>query len=147
MSHDDEPGPTQAQRFGRWASEAARVAGYDIDSQRGGGRVEIARKTGMSGSTVGRILAGKTLPSPRYYSAWAEALDVTLREVLIEAGAVTADDLDAVAERFIPITSLTPEDAAPLLGITIPANVRLFVSMVENILSQERERPGNSGAA
>lgn len=145
MSHDEAPGPTQAQRFGRWSSEAARAAGYDIDSQRGGGRAELARKTGMAASSVGRMLAGKSLPSPRSYSPLAKALGVTLRQVLIEAGAVTAEDLDKVAERLIPVTSLTPDEAARLLGITIPANVELFVSMVENLRRQEDD--SSTGAA
>jgi transcriptional regulator with XRE-family HTH domain len=140
MSDDHGPGPTRAQRFGAYVAAAARAAGYDIDSQRGGGRAALVRDTGMSASSVGRMLAGQRLPSPRVYERLARALNVPLRQLLIESGNASEEALDQVTERLMPITSLTPEEAAPLLGITIPANVKLFISMVENF---QRQEPGN----
>jgi transcriptional regulator with XRE-family HTH domain len=139
MSDDHGAGPIRAKRFGDYVATAARAAGYDIDSQRGGGRAALARDTGMSASSVGRMLKGERLPSPRFYERLAKALRVPLRQLLIESGNASDASLDYVAERLTPITSLTPEEAAPLLGITIPANVKLFVSMVENLLGQEQE--------
>jgi transcriptional regulator with XRE-family HTH domain len=144
MSDDHGAGPARAKRFGAYVAAAARAAGYDIDSQRGGGRAALARDTGMSASSVGRMLAGERLPSPRVYEQLAKALKVPLRQLLIESGNASEEALDHVAERLMPITSLTPEEAAPLLGITIPANVKLFISMVENF---QRQEPGSGDGA
>lgn len=144
----DDTGRGQVQRFGRYVTAAAREAGYDVDSQRGGARLALARDTGMSPSAVGRMLAGETMPSPRYWQPLAKAINRPLREVLIESGTATEEMLDAVPERVVPATSATPEEAARLLGIRKPASVRIFVGMVETLLAQE-ERPNGdtSGAA
>jgi hypothetical protein len=88
------------------------------------------------------MLAGKTLPSPRFYAALAEVFRRPLREVLIEAGAATDDQLEATAAAAIEAARLSPQEAAVRVGIRKPANIRLFVSMVENMLQQEEESPG-----
>lgn len=89
------------------------------------------------------MLAGKTLPSPRTYAVIAKAFKRPLREVLIEAGTATDDLLEATAAAAREARRLTPLEAADRVGIQKPANVRLFVSMVENMLQEEAE----SGAA
>lgn len=144
----DDIGRGQVQQFGRYVATAAREAGYDIDSQRGGGRQALARATGMSPSAVGRMLAGETMPSPRYWQPLAEAIRRPLRELLIKSGTATEEVLDAVRERLVPATTATPEEAARLVGITKPASVRIFVGMVETLLAQEDQPNGDtSGAA
>jgi transcriptional regulator with XRE-family HTH domain len=142
MTTDDGPGPTRAQQFGHWATDAARAAGYDVDSQRGGGRRDIAKATGMSPTSVGRMLAGKTLPSPKFYAALADAFRVSLREVLIQAGAATDDLLEATALRASEAKRISPEEAAERVGIRKPANVQLVVSMINQMLQQEATEDG-----
>ncbi len=96
----------------------------------------------MSASSVGRMLSGKTLPSPRVYAALATVFKRPLREVLIEAGSATDDLLEGTAAAASEARRLSPREAADRVGIRKPANVRLFVSMVEQMLEEE-----SSGAA
>jgi transcriptional regulator with XRE-family HTH domain len=144
---DADEEPTWARRFGAYVAEAARDAGYDIDSQRSGGRKALASATGMSPSSVGRMLAGEILPSPRFYGPLSKAIRRPLRDLLIESGTATEELLDAVPERLVPVTAATPEEAARLVGITKPASVRIFVGMVETLLAQEDQPNGDMGAA
>lgn len=150
MSDDEGPGPTRAQSFGRWATAAARAAKFNVDGQRGRGRAEIAELTGMPASSVGRILSGKSLPSPRYYAPLAKALRRPLRELLIEVGVGDEEELGIMAERLGSEPVLSPRVAAERMGIRKPANIDLVVSLAENLLRQEQEQgTGNqsSGAA
>lgn len=55
---------SRAARFAARIREAAQAAGYDVDSPRGGGKAELARRAGMTKSSIGRILAGRTMPDP-----------------------------------------------------------------------------------
>lgn len=142
MTYSDGPGPTPAEKFGNFIAEAARAAGYDLDSQRGGGRVALARDTGMSPSSVGRMLAGLTLPTPRYFEPLAAAVRVPLRRLLIESGVISEDAIAAAAATVSSNEPLTAEQAAPRLGITIPANVQLFITMVESMQKQENDPKG-----
>lgn len=71
-----------------YVSNAARGAGYDIDSPRGGGRKALADAAGMSHASVGRVLSGKTNISPNALSGLATALDVSIIHLLVAAGFV-----------------------------------------------------------
>lgn len=96
--------------FSEYVVKAARAAGFDLDSPRGGGRKALAEATGMSQSSVGRMLAGSTLPDARVLSKLADTLSVPRSELLYLAGVVTEER--AEAER--------PTDAARVMS----ANVR-----------------------
>jgi predicted DNA-binding protein (UPF0251 family) len=88
------------------------------------------------------MLAGKTLPSPKFYAALADAFRVSLREVLIQAGAATDDLLEATALRASEAKRISPEEAAERVGIRKPANVQLVVSMINQMLQQEATEDG-----
>jgi transcriptional regulator with XRE-family HTH domain len=144
MTDEDEPGPTQAQKFGQYTSAAAREAGYDIDSPRGGGKKALAEAAGMSAASVSRMLAGITIPMPRYFGPLARALHRPLREIMIESGSADADLIDSAAAALFTPQHLTPEGAAAALGITRPENVEVFVALVENFQKQEDSPKGRS---
>lgn len=72
--------------FSEYVSKAARAAGYDIDSPRGGGKTAIASATGMSQSAVGRMLSGVTTPSVRSLGSLATTLGVPFEEMLNRSG-------------------------------------------------------------
>lgn len=127
---------TPAQRFGRIVADAAREAGYNIDSERGGGRTALARDTGMGASSVGRMLAGTSLPDPRFYKDIAAAVRIPLRDLLVEADIIPADALPEHQQHRVA-SPVTPEDAARELGITDPADRELFLGMVARL----RRRP------
>jgi transcriptional regulator with XRE-family HTH domain len=71
-----------------FVTNAARAAGYDIDSPRGGGRKALAEAAGMSHASVGRVLSGKTSISPEALPGLATALDVPISSLIVAAGFV-----------------------------------------------------------
>ncbi|MFF5670322.1 helix-turn-helix domain-containing protein [Streptomyces hygroscopicus] len=123
---------TTAQRFGRVVKDAARDAGYDLDSPRGGGRTQLARDTGMSESSVGRMLDGKTLPQPQLYEAIARAVKLPVGLLLVEAGILSRETLTETTRTRVA-SPITPEEAAQELGITDPSDRALFLGMVERL--------------
>ena len=81
--------------FFEYVQDAAREAGFDIDSPRGGGKKALAEVAGMSQSSVGRMLAGSTVPEAPQLSQLADALGVPRNELLNLAGIATDEKADA----------------------------------------------------
>ncbi|KAB8167039.1 helix-turn-helix domain-containing protein [Streptomyces sp. 3MP-14] len=130
--------PTRAELFGRYVAEAARAAGYDIDSPRGGGKKKLAEDAGMSHASVSRMLAGQTIPDPRFFEPLAEALHLQLTDVLVRSGLISDDGLGPSSPPR-PTRPLTPREAAAALGITDPKNIDAFETMAEFILQTDRK--------
>lgn len=72
--------------FSEYVSNAARAAGYDIDSPRGGGKKALAEKAGMSQASVSRMLSGKTAIDSRFLPGIAEALTLPVEDLLRMVG-------------------------------------------------------------
>jgi transcriptional regulator with XRE-family HTH domain len=142
---DDEPGPTRAEQFGRFTSEAARAAGYDIDSPRGGGKRDLAAAAGMSEASVSRMLAGKTIPDPKWFEPLANALGIKLATLLVESGLASKKALGGSAPKPPLRPKLTIRRAAHELGIESERGVQMFETMVNGILAQEPGRPSEDG--
>ncbi|MDX2839485.1 helix-turn-helix transcriptional regulator [Streptomyces ipomoeae] len=130
---------TRAQRFAEFIRPAVVAAGYDIDSPRGGGKKELAEATGMSPSSVGRMLAGQTLPEPVHLERLAEALGVSLMDLLVRSGVVSekAGRTAHTPPPAAPERPLTPEAAARALGIRSPDRVQMFTAMAKTLADQE----------
>lgn len=62
----------------------------------------------------------------------AEAIRVPYPEVLVRAGVLTPDELAAV-QRPVTDNQITPEQAADELGITDPAERKVFVNMTRTL--------------
>ncbi|WP_432091063.1 helix-turn-helix domain-containing protein [Streptomyces sp. NRRL F-5630] len=77
--------------FGTWISALARAAGYDIDGPRSGGKKELAEASGISQSSIGRILAGKIMPSPYSLEDLALALNVSVLDMLVAAEVISRE--------------------------------------------------------
>lgn len=133
--HDDRT----TYAFAAFVREAARRAGYEIDSPRGGGKTALSRDTGMSPSSVGRMLAGKAMPDPAYLEPLARALRVPLPELLVLSGLISRDAF--TGEQPHPRT-LSPREAAADLGIRDPAKVELFETMVRALLTDQNIASG-----
>lgn len=133
-------GETTAQRFGRVIADAARSAGYDIDSPRGGGKTELARDTGMGASAVTRMLKGETVPDPRFYEPLARAVKLPLSRLMVEAGLISAESLTQPTQTRV-VSPITPEEAATELGITSPEDRQLFIGVVQRLLNRPNDRP------
>lgn len=127
------------EQFAAYVREAARRAGYDIDSARGGGRVALARDAGMSPSSVGRMLAGKAMPDPVYLVPLAEALRVPWPELMTRSGLVPQNFFDDPQHERAPLSA---REAAADLGIKDPTKVDLFETMVRALLTDQNISSG-----
>lgn len=131
---------TRAQRFAEYIRPAVVAAGYDIDSPRGGGKKALAEATGMSASSVGRMLAGQTLPEPMHLERLADVLRVSLMDLLVRSGVVSEKASHTAQPPTVtpPEKTLTPEAAARALGIRSPDRVRMFTAMAKMLADQEK---------
>lgn len=130
---------TRAQRFAEFIRPAVVAAGYDIDSPRGGGKKELALATGISQSSIGRMLSGETMPDPLSLEKLAGVLHLPLTELLVRSGVVTDRQRLGPAQPPLRPASLTVEKAAEELGIRTPDRIRIFKAMVETLRAQEEE--------
>lgn len=128
---------TVRKRFGRLVADAARRTGrYDIDSPRGGGKSALARETGLSESAIGRMLRGETLPDPRHFAAIADAVDLDVGRLLVEAEILpreyraTPVETDATG---VGSRSITPTEAADALGIFDPIAREMLFGTIERL--------------
>jgi transcriptional regulator with XRE-family HTH domain len=144
MTDHDGPGPTRAEQFGQYVAQAARDAGYDIDSPRGGGKKALAEATGISHASVSRMLAGQTIPDPRFFEPLAASLGLQLPQLLIRSGLASRQALSTVASPA-PRPKLTIRRAAEELGIHSERGIQLFTTMVQGLLAQEPD-DGASGS-
>ncbi|UJV41588.1 helix-turn-helix domain-containing protein [Streptomyces sp. AMCC400023] len=128
---------TQAERFAEYIRPAVVAAGFDIDSPRGGGKKELARLTGASQSSIGRMLAGQTMPGPVLLEKLAEVLGLPLTELLVQSGMVSNRTSMAREVRPEAPPSLSVEDAARRLGIRSVKGVNIFKAMVETLRAEE----------
>ncbi|MFJ1731508.1 helix-turn-helix domain-containing protein [Streptomyces sp. NPDC088254] len=120
--------------FGRWLTQRLEAKGYNLSGPRSGGRTAFAEDSGISPSTVTRLLRGEMPTDTRILRTLAESIDVPYPEVLVRAGVMTPDELAAIQERRpAPGRRMTPEEAADELGITDPAERKVFVNMTQTL--------------
>ncbi|MEV0262826.1 helix-turn-helix transcriptional regulator [Streptomyces sp. NPDC050617] len=109
------------EEFAAWMEDLMRSRGYDIDHPRGGGRSKVADDAGVHRAAVTRLLQRQSMPDLTTMRGLARALDVPVRDVLIQSGKLTEDDLPlpVAASRHSTADSrrVTLEEAANLLGI------------------------------
>jgi transcriptional regulator with XRE-family HTH domain len=132
---------TRAERFAEYIRPAVVAAGYDIDSPRGGGKKALADDAGLSQSSVGRMLAGQTLPDPMVLERLAKVLHMPLQDLLYASGVITGMPASPPREARRDV-ALTPEEAARLLGITSSDRVQMFAAMARTLIEQERSDSG-----
>ncbi|MET8481309.1 helix-turn-helix transcriptional regulator [Streptomyces clavifer] len=131
----------RTQQFAEYIRAAVTSAGYDIDSPRGGGKKALAKATGMSQTSVGRMLAGQTLPDPNVLERLAEAVRVPLSELLVRSGVISRKSSASVGtavSRLPDPSPLTAVAAARQLGIRDPDNVAFLERTVQMLLERER---------
>ncbi|MFG2178940.1 helix-turn-helix transcriptional regulator [Streptomyces abikoensis] len=139
------------ERFAGWVEGLMRERGYDIDSPRGGGRSRLAEDAGVHRAAVTRLLQRQSLPDLETMRALARVLGVSLRDMLIQSGKVTAEDLplpgagEGVRGREDD-GRVTPAEAAQLLGVP-DSHRRQFVEMAEMILSVSGARTEGARSA
>jgi transcriptional regulator with XRE-family HTH domain len=146
-----QTGTNKLPAFAAYIADAARQAGYDIDSPRGGGKTALARDAGISLSTISRLLSGTRAPDPSTFDGLARALRVPLRELLTRSGIISSDSLHAWPNNGVRSRPITPREAADELGITDPIDREMFLAMVDRLRRQQeakqRDTTADGGAA
>jgi len=117
---------TITEQYAAWLASAMRTAKLDIDSQRGGGRMALAKAVGVSPSTVARWLDAKSTPSPEYFEPIADAVGVEVGVMLVESGIISAESLPQTGRSDVR-SGLTPAQAADELGYTDPVERAQFM--------------------
>jgi len=143
--------PDRLRVFADYIAGAARKAGYDIDSPRGGGKTALARDAGVSLSTISRLLSGERAPDPENFEGLARALGVPLRELLVQSGIFSAESMRNWPESAVRSRPITPREAADELGITDPIDREMFLAMVGRLKrdqdAKHRDDTGGGAAA
>lgn len=129
---------TPAHTFAAWLGPAMRRANLDIDTQQGGGRVALANACQVSRSTVSRWLEGQSMPSPEYFEAIAEALNVPVVDMLVGASIISASSLRELQQPDSPANAPSVEEVAAEWGI-LPEDRELFFAVAEQL--RKRARP------
>lgn len=126
---------THATRFASLVTTHAIKSGYDLSSPRSGGRTALAADTGISPSSIGRMLNGQTLPDPYSLQALADAISLPVGLLLEEAGIVSPGLLTGTPP---PASGpVTVAEVAASLGITKPLNVKLLEAITATLLADQ----------
>jgi transcriptional regulator with XRE-family HTH domain len=121
-----------APSFAQWLTDQLTARGYNVTGLRSGGRSRFAADSGLSPSTVGRLLRGDGANDLNTLTTLANALNIPLPEILVRANVISDDELTRLANRHgATPTPLTPEQAADELGITDPQARRVYLATVE----------------
>lgn len=141
---------TITEQYAAWLASAMRAAGLDIDSQRGGGRLALAKALGVAPSTVGRWLDAKSTPSPELFEPIADTVGVDVGVMLVESGIISAESLPQLSRSDVR-SGLTPAQAADELGYTDPVQraqfMRDLATRNRRHLRNAAEPDGESGGA
>lgn len=134
-----------AARFSALVIRLATRKGYDLTPGTGD-RAKLADAVGMSRSTFGRMLDGKTLPLPQHFERIAEGLGADVRDLLIEGEVISPEswpkgDSADVRSANPQNPPLTPEAAADAWGITDPMIRSMLVGNINHAIQLQRARP------
>jgi len=131
----DAPPPTHAQRLAAVVVPAAQRAGYTGH----GSQARLARDTGMSESSVSRMLKGQAVPELRFLVPLALAIGMKPRDLLLKAGLISPESLHALSESEPSQvgSKLTVEDAADQLGITDDVGKMMFQAVVDKLARRQ----------
>lgn len=127
--------------FAAWLHDQLTARGYDLSGPRSGGKTRFAEHSGLSPSTVTRLLKGDRVADIDVFRRLAAFLRVPYGEVLVRAGVISADELGAIQNPDTGPRRITPEQAAAELGIVDDHARHAFVAMV-NALQRPTPPPG-----
>lgn len=91
------------QSFADWLHDQIAAAGYDLSSQRSGGKSKLAKDAGIALSQVQRALSGTTKPDVTTLRAIARVLNIPMTVMLIRSGTLVPEDLD---QEVLPASDL-----------------------------------------
>lgn len=112
-----------------WLHDQLTARGYDLSGERSGGKGRVAAASGISPSSIGRLLRGVPVSDIDVYRRLATWLDHPLGDILVRAGKLSPADLTAP-----PVDAeITPERMADSLGFR-GRRRELFLLNVDAIL-------------
>jgi Helix-turn-helix. len=132
--------PTRAQRFAAIVAPAAQRAGYTGH----GSTTRLAADTGMSVSSVSRMLNGQGIPELHFFPAIAEQLDLSIIDLLAEMG-IPPETLRALSETDpsqVGSRSISPSEMADRVGITDPVGREMLAATIERLKRLEKSENG-----
>ncbi|WP_404959063.1 helix-turn-helix domain-containing protein [Streptomyces sp. 147326] len=135
---DAHPPVHNQETFVAWLKAMLERRGYaGIGSQR-----RFAKDSGLSQATLSRALQRSGTPNVQTLETLSQALRVPLPELLVRAGVIRQQDLDAL--RRVAPEPLTTEQAAAELGITSPDGVAAFDRTVRGLRATEPNQPDST---
>lgn len=135
-----------------WLTGVLTDKGYDLSSDRSGGRAQLARDTGLSQGIITRLLSGQAV-SYETLLTLSRGTGIPIRDLLIRTGKADEADFSHPAEEIghVEVLSgkrLTPEEVAVAAGV--PEGDRAwFATMIRRMRRQGTNNGGGSagGAA
>jgi len=153
LNMTDAPHRERVERFCDLVLPALEAAGYTGY----GSQQRLAADTGMSSSTVSRLLKREKIPHVKVFPALAAAARLDPVELLVAAGIVPPEYLESqqtlseTKQSQVGSEVFTPEDAAERLGIHDDVGKFTFYAVVEKLRNPQTEddkasSPGSNAA-
>ncbi|MFB4422568.1 helix-turn-helix domain-containing protein [Streptomyces sp. QL37] len=135
----------ELDRFATWIEELIRRRGFDIDSPRGGGKSRLADEAGVHRAAITRLLQRQSMPDLETTRRLAQVLQVPVRDMLIQSGRLTEEDLPLPSVGQAPAGGrrLTLEEAADGLGVAADQR-EMFIRIAGQFLPSEAVRASGS---
>jgi len=134
----DATPPTHAQRFAAVVVPAAQRAGYTGH----GSQARLARDTGMSESSISRMLNGQAIPELRFLEPLAEAINMNPIDLLVRTELISPESLQTLSETDpsqVGSESNSVEDVAEGLGITDDVGKMMFRAVVDKLTRPQED--------
>jgi transcriptional regulator with XRE-family HTH domain len=128
------------------ALEAAGYTGY-------GSQQRLVADTGMSSSSVSRLIKGEQIPHVKFFPALAAVTGLNPVELLVAAEILPREYLESqqtlseTKPSQVGSDSITPEEAAERLGIRNDVGRHMFLAVVDKLRQDEDEADTSEGTA
>jgi len=149
LCRDMTDAPTsRVERFFAVVLPALKRAGYDgYKSQQ-----RLADDTGMSPSTVSRLVRGVKVPDIKHFPALAKVIGMDPLELAVGVGLLPEEFLESqqplseTNQSQVGSGSITPEEAAEQLGITDDVGRMMFLGAVERLRQPQDDTDADDDA-
>lgn len=146
-SQDMTDAPTERERkFFALVLPALEEAGYTAY----GGQQRLVADTGMSKSTVSRLVRQEQIPHVMFFPALAKAADLDPTELLVAAEIVPPEYLESqqtlseTKRSQVRSGSITPEEAAERLGIHDDVGRFTLFAVIEKLKTAHAQEEGDA---
>jgi hypothetical protein len=150
LGHGSPSTPPGPPAWLAWLKGELAERGYDVTSERGGVRTQLAKQTGLGLATISRVLDGQ-IPGYETQLVLSRHLGIPVETFLVRTGKATRSDFaepgsESGQHRVSSNTQLTPEEIAELAGV--PDDDRAwFVTMVRRLRKSGAHGDSAAGGA